>query len=151
MSNRVLFLGVTNHCASRFAEILFNHLACEQLLNFSSFSRGVMIKHEKEPIDPKALNALMARGVPLASNLRLPITLKKRDLQDSDYIILVSSRELATRVKRTNHIKEKKVIEWHFDKVDSLAPSELFPALEAEVYLLARRLQQQLYQDHISA
>ena len=145
------FLGVTNHCASRFAEILFNHLASEQLLNFSSVSRGVMTKYETDPIDPKALNALMARGIPLSSNLRLPTTLKKSDLQDSDYIILVSSHELAAGIKRTNDIKEKKVIEWHFDKVGSLSPSELFPALEAEVYLLARRLQQQLYQDHINA
>ena len=130
---------------------MFNHLASEQLLNFSSVSRGVMVKHEKDPIDPKALNALMARGVPLSANLRTPMALKKSDLQDSDYIILVASSELAHKISRISNIKEKQVIEWHFDKVNSLSPCELFPALEAEVYLLARRLQQQLYQDHINA
>jgi hypothetical protein len=46
----------------------------------------------------------------------------------------------------------KNIIKWNFNNAGSLSPSQLFPALEAEVYLLLRGLQQQqLAIDHISA
>lgn len=151
MNNRVLFLGVTNHCASRFAEIMFNHIASEQLLSCYSVSRGVRVKHQNEAIDPRTINALMARGIPLSTNLRSPTTLRQSDLNDSEYIILVSGRELAHRINRTVKIEEKTIIKWNFDNIGSLSPYELYPRLEAEVYLLVRRLQQHQFQNHITA
>ena len=151
MNNRVLFLGITNHCASRFAEIMFNHIASEQLLSYYSVSRGVMVKHKNEAIDPRTINALMARGIPLSTNLRTPTALRQCDLNDSEYIILVSGKELAQRINRTEQAKEKTIINWDFDKISLLSPSELYPRLEAEVYLLIRRLQQHQFQNHITA
>jgi len=151
MNNRVLFLGVTNHCASRFAEIMFNHIASEQLLSFYSVSRGVMVKDENETIDPRTINAIMARGIPLSTNLRTPTALRQSDLKDSEYIILVSGKELAHRVNQTGKLAEKTIIKWNFDNIDRLSPYELYPRLEAEVYLLVRRLQQHQFQDHITA
>lgn len=156
MTHKVLFLGVTNHCASRFAEIMFNHLAGEQLLNFYGASRGVMVGHQQSPIDPRTVTALTVRGIPMTANPRAPVTLKQRDLMESDYLVLVSGTELSKRISRARNLQEKQVIEWNFANVNKLTPSQLFPALEAEVYLLIRRLQQHhqktnRYQDHISA
>ena len=152
MSNKVLFLGVTNHCASRFAEIMFNHIASEQLLNYFSVSRGVMTKPFKDPIDSRTINALTVRGVPMSERLRTPRTLSSIDLEACDYIVLISGTELSHRVERTDKLDGKELIIWNFSQVGSLSPSQLFPALEAEVYLLVRRLQQdQLALNNISA
>ena len=152
MNNKVLFLGISNHCASRFAEIMFNHIASEQLLNYFGVSRGVMTKHHKHPIDTRTISALTARGVPMSGNLRTPRTLKSQDLNGSEYIVLVSGSELTQRVSRSKIVEGKEIIQWNFKDVGALSPSQLFPALEAEVYLLVRRLQQQqLVLEHISA
>jgi protein-tyrosine phosphatase len=152
MEKKVLFLGVTNHCASRFAEIMFNHIASEQLLNFYSVSRGVMTGHPSDPIDPRTFNALKIRGIPMSANLRKPKTLRVEDLKVSSHIVLVSGSELSPRIARAKHIEGKEMISWNFNNAGSLSPSQLFPALEAEVYLLVRRLQQrQLTPVHISA
>lgn len=153
MNNKVLFLGVTNHCASRFAEIMFNHLAAEQLLNYCSFSRGVLIKHQEDPIDPRTVNALTARGVLMTSNLRAPAFLKSRDLKNSEFIVLISGSELAHRLDRASDMENKQIIIWNFCDASSLPSYELYPALEAEVYLLIRRLQQQqyLHAEHVIA
>ena len=149
MNNKVLFLGITNHCASRFAEIMFNHLASEQLLNYYSLSRGIMMQHHQEPIDPKTVTALTARGILMNGHLRYPETLKAKDIQHSDYIVLISGSEVAQRLNRARGIEEKEIILWNFNNVGSLLPHELYPALEAEVYLLIRRLQQNQHQ-HIA-
>ena len=146
MDHHVLFLGLTNHCASRFAEILFNHFASEQLLNFSSISRGVTAAHHNEPIDPRTLNALTARGVLMSGQLRAPKTVKSTDIEHSQYIVLISGDELVHRLGRAKRIEDKQVIIWNFDRVKDLPSHELYPALEAEVYLLVRRLQQHQYQ-----
>lgn len=142
MITKVLFLGMTNHCASRFAEIMFNHLAGEQLLSFYSFSRGIVVQNQPEPIDPKTVTALTARGVLMTGNLRNPELLKARDIQHSDCIVLISGSELAQRLSHARGIEEKEIILWNFNDVGTLLPHELYPALEAEVYLLIRRLQQ---------
>ena len=110
-----------------------------------------MIKHENQAIDHRTINALMARGIPLSTNLRTPTTLRQSDLKDSEYIILVSGKELAQSVSRAGNLEEKTIINWNFDNIGSLAPYELYPRLEAEVYLLVRRLQQHQFQDHITA
>ena len=142
MNTKVLFLGLTNHCASRFAEIMFNHLAGEQLLSFYSFSRGITIQHRPEPIDPKTVTALTARGVLMTGNLRNPELLKTKDIQHSDFIVLISGSEMAQRLSHASGLEDKEIILWNFNEVGTLLPHELYPALEAEVYLLIRRLQQ---------
>ncbi len=141
MNNKVLFLGLTNLCASRFAEIVFNHIASEHLLRFYGISRGVFLKHRPESIDPRTINALVARGIPITPNFRNPFMLSSKDLSESDYIVSVSVPDAAERLSRTLVGTQKELIEWNFLDVERLAPSQLFPALEAEVYLLARRLQ----------
>jgi protein-tyrosine phosphatase len=142
MNAKVLFLGMTNHCASRFAEIMFNHLAGEQLLSFYSFSRGIVVQNQPEPINPKTVTALTARGVLMTGNLRNPELLRTRDIQHSDYVVLISGSELAQCISHARGIEDKEIILWDFNNVSTLLPHELYPALEAEVYLLIRRLQQ---------
>ncbi len=153
MKNKILFLGVTNHCASRFAEVIFNHLAGEQLLNYHSCSRGIQIQHQPDPIDPRTTNALIARGVLMTANPRHPQALQPGDLRESDYIVLISGQELSHRLDRARGIEGKQILTWEFNQVDTIPAHALYPALEAEVFLLIRRLhlQQHPYPDRITA
>ena len=132
---------------------MFNHIASEQLLNYFGISRGIMSKHHADSIDPKTVNALTARGVPLSESLRSPKALKALDFEGTDLIVLISGNELASRIMQSEQMEGKELVVWNFNNAGSLSPSELFPALEAEVYLLVRRLQQHqyVYQQNISA
>lgn len=149
MRNQVLFLGITNYCASRFAEILFNQMGSEVLLKFQGISRGVLLKHQETALDPRCLGALAARGIPLPSIFRKPLPLKPQDLQLAEYIVLVNGLDLKHRILRSNEIDEKQLIMWDFHDVGITAPSALFPALEAEVHLLIRRIQHSIVQEHV--
>ena len=146
MNNQVLFLGITNYCASRFAEILFNQMASEQLLSYQGKSRGVLLTHQEHALDPRCLEALVARGVPLPGEFRKPAALKSSDLQQSAYVILTNP-DLQHRIHRSETIEQQQIIVWDFKDVSSMAPAALFPALEAEVHLLIRRLQQTPFLD----
>lgn len=141
MNNQVLFLGITNYCASRFAEIIFNQIISEQLLKFQGFSRGVLLKHQESNLDPRCQEALEVRGIPLPGQFRKPLALKSQDLKNAHYIVLVSGEDLSHRIQRSPHLEDKELILWDFKDVACAAPAALFPALEAEVQLLIRRLQ----------
>lgn len=149
MRNQVLFLGITNYCASRFAEILFNQMGSELLLKYQGFSRGVMLKHQETALDPRCLGALAARGIPLPSTFRKPLPLKPQDLQFAEYVVLVHGPDLQHRVLRSNEIDEKQVIMWDFHDDGQTTPASLFPALEAEVHLLIRRIQHTILQQQM--
>ena len=141
MNNQVLFLGITNFCASRFAEILFNQMASEQLLKYQGFSRGVLLKHQQNNLDPRCIEALDVRGVPLPANFRKPTPLKSPDLENAACIVLINP-DLEHRIQRSDKIEDQQILVWDFKDVNSATPAALFPALEAEVHLLIRRLQQ---------
>ncbi len=141
MDNQVLFLGITNYCASRFAEIMFNQLVSEQLLKFQGFSRGVLLKHQESNLDIRCQEALEVRGVPLPGQFRKPLALKSQDLKNAQHIVLVNGEDLIHRIQRSPHVEDKELIIWDFKDVACASPAALFPALEAEVQLLIRRLQ----------
>ena len=142
---KVLFLGVSNYCASRFAEIIFNHLVSEHLLNFKSISRGIRVQPQNQTVDPRTIDALTVRGVLLSNNLRPAKSLNPTDLKQADYIVLISGSELAPRLERAKGIESSQIITWEFNQVETTPSHALYPALEAEVFLLIRWLQHQQY------
>ncbi len=140
--HRVLFLGIGNYCASRFAEIIFNQWACDHLHHFQGISRGVFLKNRDQNIDPRCVRALHARGIPLPGNFRPPAAVKTSDFKQNNLIVLVNGSELLHRVLRSESIDPQQLVVWGFNDVGYTSPAALFPALEAEVHLLTRRLQQ---------
>ena len=71
----ILFFCTGNYYRSRFAELLFNHLASQNKLEWIAISRGLALErgaHNIGPISKDTVEALAERGVSLEENLRLP-------------------------------------------------------------------------------
>src|SRR6185503_19752845 len=90
------FICTANYYRSRFAELLFNHLAAEAELRWTSISRGVATELGADnigPISPYTIRALKARGVVLPDTFRDPIQLTETDLQRAAFVIALDEDE----------------------------------------------------------
>ena len=76
MSGRILFLCSGNYYRSRFAELLFNHLAQENDLEWSADSRGIIAAASRNPgpISQATLDGLAARSIPVEASVILTPT-----------------------------------------------------------------------------
>src|SRR5581483_3653175 len=94
MNGRILFLCSGNYYRSRFAEILFNHLAAERDLEWRADSRGIVAAALRNPgpISVLTLEGLAARGIPMGP-ARDPLQLTESDLARADRIIALYERE----------------------------------------------------------
>jgi protein-tyrosine phosphatase len=143
---RILFLCSGNYYRSRFAEVLFNHLATAAGLPYRADSAGLWRDchtHNVGPMSPHTIAGLSERGIPLPSVLRAP-----RDVQKSDFV----GAALAIAVKETEHrpLMETrfpdfcdKVEFWHVDDVGDAPPSVALPLIERNVRALIQRLVQE--------
>src|SRR5271157_5817225 len=95
MIRRVLFLCTGNYYRSRFAELLFNHLARETGLNWEADSRGLAAEPtwNAGPILPTALETLVTRGVRVDRAQRFPIQVQPQDLERADLVIALDEDE----------------------------------------------------------
>lgn len=91
---QILFLCSGNYYRSRFAEILFNHLAVENDLLWTADSRGIVAQwsHNPGPLSESAILGLQARNIPLGVQ-RYPRQLVESDLKQADRIIALYERE----------------------------------------------------------
>ena len=90
----ILFLCSGNYYRSRFAEILFNHLAEELDLEWRAESRGIVAQwsHNPGPISAYAAQGLAARNIAVVAP-RFPLQLTEQDLQNAARIIALYERE----------------------------------------------------------
>jgi protein-tyrosine phosphatase len=89
----VLFLCSGNYYRSRFAEILFNHLAAERDLDWEAVSRGLATSDRNPgPISAETILGLRARGLAIASP-RYPLALTETDLTRADRVIALYESE----------------------------------------------------------
>lgn len=88
MSSQILFLCSGNYYRSRFAEILFNHLAALDNLTWRAESRGIVAQwsHNPGPISPAALAELRARSIPVDTT-RYPMQVTAEDFSRSTLVI----------------------------------------------------------------
>ena len=86
--NQVLFLCSGNYYRSRFAEILFNHLAQETDLDWYAESRGIVAQWSNNPgpISQHALRGLEARTI-MHRTARYPMQLTEKDLARATQIV----------------------------------------------------------------
>jgi len=87
-SKNVLFLCAGNYYRSRFAELLFNHLAPQHDLDWSATSRGLALElgtHNVGSISQHALAGLFARAIVLGSQVRHPLALNEGNLSNADH------------------------------------------------------------------
>jgi protein-tyrosine phosphatase len=92
----VLFLRTGNYYRSRFAEIIFNHLAHCSRLNWAATSRGLALGRGVDNVGPISRHTragLNARGIPLDPPVRYPLPLDGAELSRADHIVALKRDE----------------------------------------------------------
>lgn len=142
-ARRVLFLCSGNYYRSRFAELLFNHLAVAKGLHYRADSAGLWRDchtHNVGPISPHTIAALAERGIPLPSVLRAPRDVPKSDSLNAALTIALKEAEHRPLVQSRFHELVERVEFWHVDDVGDAPPSVAMPLIEREVRALIERL-----------
>ena len=126
MSRTVLFLCTGNYYRSRFAELLFNHLASKAGLDYVATSRALALEKgagNVGPISPHALSGLLERGVTPAGALRFPIQCCERDLSDGVRIVALKEAEHRPFLRKQFPAWEDRVEYWHVHDLDQSVPT----------------------------
>jgi protein-tyrosine phosphatase len=134
----VLFLCTGNYFRSRFAELLFNHLAQAEQLDWRAVSAG--LEHECWTRNPGPISAftragLQERGVPLVDP-PLPRDVTAEHLEQANLIIAVKEHEHRPMLAERFPTWVDRVRYWQVDDIP-LVPG---PHALAELDLLVRAL-----------
>ena len=143
MSKTVLFLCTGNYYRSRFAEVLFNHLATERGLDWRADSRGLAREFgawNVGPISPYTLEALSARQIPHPTPMRVAQHCLESDLSCADLIVAV--KEAEHRPLLATHFAgwEDRVEYWHVHDLDAATPNEAMSEIERHVTALVEMI-----------
>jgi protein-tyrosine phosphatase len=143
MPKTVLFLCSGNYYRSRFAEILFNHLAEKGGLNWRAISRG--LSHEfgpwnVGPISVHTLEGLQACGIPLRGSPRMPVRCEAGDLDGADLIIALKEAEHRPLLDWRFPGWSQRVEFWTIHDIDAATPEQALPELERRIGALIDRL-----------
>ena len=142
-SRRVLFLCSGNYYRSRFAELLFNHLAEAEGLSYRADSAGLWPEchtHNPGPISPHTIAALGERGVALPAVLRSPRDVRQSDIEQSTITVALKEAEHRPIVVNRFPALLDRVEFWHVDDVGDAPPSVALPMIDRLVRELVRRL-----------
>ncbi|MDD5034696.1 MAG: low molecular weight phosphatase family protein [Methylococcaceae bacterium] len=145
MKPTVLFLCTGNYYRSRFAELLFNHLAPGYELEWRAFSRGIAIElgaNNVGPISDSTVQALTERGVPVSEEIRYPLALKEEDWVQAYHVVALKKDEHLPMLMQKFPQWLECVEFWQVHDIDCAMPDEALPLIEEEVHGLLRRLAQ---------
>jgi protein-tyrosine phosphatase len=143
MSNRILFLCTGNYYRSRFAEILFNHLASQSGLNWRADSRGLAPQFGPGnigAISVLTVDALKAMNVPCPQVHRDPIRCFKEDLKAADLVVALKEAEHRPLLSQHHAGWEDRVEYWHVHDLDAATAEEALPEIAKLVEKLVQRL-----------
>src|SRR6187402_1987989 len=123
---RVLFLCSGNYYRSRFAELLFNHLAERAGIPHRADSAGLEIEcrtRNPGPLSPHTIQGLRERGIPVPSTVRAP-----RDVSSSDFAnatLVIALKDAEHRPLMMKHFPDlcAGVEFWQIDDVADAPPS----------------------------
>jgi protein-tyrosine phosphatase len=140
----VLFLCTGNYYRSRFAEILFNHLARERGIAWRAESRGLDLKigtRNVGPISVHAREACAARGLALPPEpLRFPLALREADLNAATVVVAVKQAEHRRYLERLFPEWADRVRYWNVHDLDAAAACDAMRELDALVRELVAEL-----------
>jgi protein-tyrosine phosphatase len=138
---RVLFLCSANYYRSRFAEILFDHLAQENKLEWSADSRGIIAELCSNPgvIAQATLNELAKRSI-LHQAPRSPLQLTENDFAQAERIIALYEPEHRPMVREYFSEWEPKIEFWSVPDLDELDSEQALALIEANVQRLINSL-----------
>lgn len=141
MKPRILFICTGNYYRSRFAEIMFNHLAEKSIPEISAISRGLKLWSGNEgPLSKHTRTFMEQKGIDLSAHLRMPLSLSLQDLKDADSIIAMDRKEHEVLMKEYFPDWADRIDYWHFEDDYIKDPAQVLPALEKEVIKLVEAL-----------
>lgn len=139
----VLFLCTGNYYRSRFAELLFNHLAQQIQLSWLATSRALAVElgaGNIGPISKHSVEALVERGIPVGENFRYPIALGESDLAAASHIVAVERDEHLPLLKLKFPHWADRVEFWHVHDTNRARPREALAQIDQNVWRLIQRL-----------
>lgn len=138
---RVLFLCSGNYYRSRFAEILFNHLAQESDLAWYAESRGIVAQwsHNPGPISESTVKGLDARNIPVGA-LRYPQQLVESELEQADRIIALYENEHRPMLQQHFPHVSHSIEFWQVPDLDEMSPDNALALIERNVRTLIGEL-----------
>ncbi len=140
---RILFLCTGNYYRSRFAEVLFNHLARDAGLGWKADSCGLNVKPvgvvNAGQISVFAVAGLEERGVPLGAE-RDPRQVSEADLRRAEIIVALKEAEHRKLMEALHPEWAGRVVYWHVHDLDMAHPAEALAELEGLVQSLVRGL-----------
>ncbi len=141
MTRSVLFLCSGNYYRSRFAEILFNHLARELDLPWRAESRGIVAAASRNPgpISEYALAGLNARKISPGAP-RDPLQLTEADLARAARIIALYRVEHAPMLERDFPHWAKRVEYWDVPDLGEMEAEQALARIEERVRTLVEQL-----------
>ncbi|MEO6435206.1 MAG: low molecular weight phosphatase family protein [Tepidisphaeraceae bacterium] len=144
MASTVLFLCTGNYYRSRFAEVLFNHLAARDGLDWSASSRGLKIGWPGNvgPLSPHTQQRLTELAIDIGDARHMPMQCRACDLEAADVVIALKEAEHRAMLAEWFAGWEDRVTYWHVHDVDAAHPKQAFAEIEALVGELVARLQE---------
>lgn len=139
--NQILFLCTGNYYRSRYAEIVFNHLAPAYGLVWQATSRGLAPDDRNPgPISQHTLAALRSAGIPAPNPLRFPMPVTETDLSGAQFVVAVKEAEHRPLLERSFPGAVGRVEFWHVHDLDCAGPESALPQLRIHVEELMARL-----------
>jgi protein-tyrosine phosphatase len=138
----MLFLCTGNYYRSRFAELLFNHLAKQLGLDWQATSRGLALERGNNAgsISQHTLAGLAARGIALLGEVRRPHALNESDLASAHHIVAVNRAEHLPILERKFPQCVEQVEFWHVHDCDFATPDDALAQIESSVLGLINRV-----------
>lgn len=140
---RLLFLCSGNYYRSRFAEILFNHLADELELDWHADSRGIVAQSSFNPgpIAEATRRGLEARNIPLGA-VRYPMQLTHDDLERADRVVALYDTEHRPMLRQYFPDAPDHIEFWLVPDLDEMGPEQALMLIEQNVQSLLNELRQ---------
>lgn len=140
---KLLFLCTGNYYRSRFAEILFNHLAREAGIQWTADSCGLRVSADGAvnvgPLSAHARLGLEERGIPLPVE-RWPRQVTAADLAAADMVVAVKEAEHRRLIEKDFPTHAPRVRYWTVHDLDVCLPDQTLPDLEQRMRRLVAEL-----------
>jgi protein-tyrosine phosphatase len=135
MPRNLLFLCTGNYYRSRFAELLFNHLATQRSLGWRATSAGLNTDNNhllEGNVSPFTAAALRAKGIECDVS-RSPRRCQLQDLRGADLIVALKQAEHEPLLKMRYAEFAGPVRFWHVHDLDGATPGDALAEIESLV------------------
>jgi protein-tyrosine phosphatase len=128
----VLFLCTGNYYRSRFAAILFNHLARQQSLGWSASSRGLKIgwPGNQGALSPYTERRLTEMNINFDDSRHMALQCRTCDLAEAGMVIALKEAEHRPMIAQKFAGWENRVIYWHIHDIDAAHPEQALREIE---------------------